>query len=411
MLKVLLLFYLSFSFSQYNLDTCETDISPDVPDFFQKYFQCVTIRMSESGEYVNLYYNGLAPYDSWYYQEGHPNAIPWESLGQGYFQIPNAYIEDMDYVISIPVNPVPRPDLVIDAFQVDGEVTQTGVTYEYPMGSVGSALNGVNMFNPCASPPDIIEDEAYTFDLYSGHPAGSSGIYHYHTTSSGPLEVLQHKMSENITSTTPGDAEIELYGIMCDGTVVMGCTELDGSGVNASDWDAQNGHVHDIIDEDGTLMFEDRYHTHICYDTITEQDIDGNGYQEHEFTPEISYYQTLGMGVSFERCEAMSSPIEPDADDQLSNESTLPYKGGLSGVYPNPFNPSTTIEFNVPYYSNVSLDIFDLKGNKISNLADRYYSNGSWNLVWDAAENSSGIYIARMQIGNQISYQKLMLIK
>ena len=411
MLKVLLLFFLSFGFSQYSLETCETDISPDVPDFFQKYFQCVTIRMSESGEYVNLYYNGLAPYESWYYDTSNPNFIPWQSQGQGYYQIQNAYIAEMDYVISIPVNPVPRENLVIDAMQVDGEVTQTGVTYEYPMGSVGSALNGVNMFNPCASPPDIIEDEAYTFDLYSGHPAGSSGIYHYHTTSAGPLEVLQHKMPENITSTTPGDAEIELYGIMCDGTVVMGCTELDGSAVDTSDWDAQNGHVHDIIDEDGTLMFEDRYHTHICYDAITEEDTDGNGYQEHEFTPEISYYQTLGMGVSFERCEAMSSPIEPDADDELGNESALPYKVGLASAYPNPFNPSTTIEFYVPTYSHVSLYIFDLSGNKISNLADRYYSDGSWSLAWDAAENSSGIYVARMQIGNQISYQKLILIK
>jgi hypothetical protein len=218
-------------------------------------------------------------------------------------------------------------------------------------------------------------------------------------------------MPENITSTTPGDAEIELYGIMCDGTVVMGCTELDGSALNTSDWDAQNGHVHDIIDEDGTLMFEDRYHTHICYDTITEEDTDGNGYQEHEFTPEISYYQTLGMGVSFERCEAMSSPVEPDTDDDLGNEDTLPYRAGFFSAYPNPFNPSTTIEFYVPTYSHVSLDVFDLSGNKISNLTDRYYGDGSWMLVWDAAESSSGIYIARMQIGNQISYQKLMLIK
>ena len=81
MAKVIFLFFISFGFSQYNLETCETDISADVPDFFHKYFQCVTIRMSESGDYVNLYFNGLAPYDSWYYQEGHPNAVPWESLG------------------------------------------------------------------------------------------------------------------------------------------------------------------------------------------------------------------------------------------------------------------------------------------------------------------------------------------
>ena len=411
MIRVLLSILVSFGFSQYNLETCETDISSDVPDFFHKYFQCVTIRMSESGNYINLYYNGLAPYDSWYYEAGDPNAIPWESQGADYFQIPNAYIAEMEYVVSIPVNPDPRDDLIIDAMQVDGEVTQTGVTYEYPMGSVGAALNGVSMFNPCASPPDVIEDEVYTFDLYSGHPAGNSGIYHYHTTSAGPLEVLKHKMPEEVTTSIPGQAEIELYGIMCDGAVVMGCTELDGSDVDSSGWDAQNGHVHDIVDESGNIMLENRYHTHICYDEVTDDDTDENGYQEHEFTPEISYYQTLGLGVSFERCEAMSSPIEPDAEGGLGNETLVPSEAGFIGSYPNPFNPSTTITFYVDKPSNVSLDIYNISGNKISELGERLYAQGSWKVHWDGAGNSSGLYFARMQIGNRYFNQKLMLIK
>ena len=414
-MKKTFLFYLFFSliFSQdeYNLSTCHTDISPDAPDFFHKYFECVTIRMSESGNYVNLYYNGLAPYDSWYYAPGDPNSIPFESQGEGYFQIQNAYIQEMDYVISIPVSPTPRDNLVIDELQVDGEVTQTGVTYEYPMGSVGTAINGVNMFNPCASPPDVIEDEAYTFDLYSGHPAGNSGIYHYHTTSAGPLEVLQHKMPEDVTSSIPGQAEIELYGIMCDGTIIMGCTELDGSTPDVSSWDAQNGHVHDIVDEDGVVMFESRYHTHICYDGLTDEDTDGNGYPQHEFTPEISYYQTPGAGVSFERCEAMSAPIEPDAEVLSNHEDVLPYESQILNSYPNPFNPSVTIEFEVDKLSNVLLEAYSISGNKISNLSEKIYTEGYYSVTWNAEGLSSGIYIIRMQIDDQSFHRKVMLLK
>ncbi len=298
------------SSSTYDLNSCTTDIADDVPEFYQKYFQCVKARMSVSGNYVNLYFNGLAPYESWYYASGNPNSIDFVSQGQGYFQVPNATITTLDYVISIPVNPEARPNLTIDGNTVDGEVGTSN--YEYPMGSVGSALNGVNMFNPCASPGDVIEDEAYSFDYYSGHPAGASGIYHYHTTSAGPLEVMKHKLPSSVTKTTPGQAEIELYGIMCDGVVVLGCTELDGSSPVSTDWDAQNGHVHDIKDESGSTLFSNRYHTHICYNSITENDTDGNGYQEHEFTPEISYYKTSGMGSSFDRCAAMSSPFESD---------------------------------------------------------------------------------------------------
>ena len=66
---------------------------------------------------------------------------------------------------------------------------------------------------------------------------------------------------------------------MCDGTLILGCTELDGSDPFSSDFDAQNGHLQDI--KDGTNVFPpNRYHTHICTDTYTD----------HKFTPEIQYY-------------------------------------------------------------------------------------------------------------------------
>ena len=72
---ILILIIISPIIAQYNLETCTTDIAPDVPEFFQKYFHCVKMRMSESGNYVNLYYNGIPPYDSWYYESGDPNSI------------------------------------------------------------------------------------------------------------------------------------------------------------------------------------------------------------------------------------------------------------------------------------------------------------------------------------------------
>ena len=54
---------------------------------------------------------------------------------------------------------------------------------------------------------------------------------------------------------------------MCDGTLILGCTELDGSEPFSSDFDAQNGHLHDI--KDGTNVFPpNRYHTHICTEYI-----------------------------------------------------------------------------------------------------------------------------------------------
>lgn len=394
----------------YTLESCETNISGNVPAFFEEYFHCVDASLSESGNYVNLYFNGLPPYESWYYEDGDPNHIDWYSLGEGYFQIPGAYILEMDYVISIPVNPVPRDNLIIDADAVDGEVG-TG-NYEYPMGSVGSALNGVNMFNPCAAPPDVIEDEAYSFDLYSGHPAGPTGIYHYHTTSPGPLEVLEYK--GYIQTPTVGEGEIEVFGIMCDGVVVMGCTELDGSDPDASDWDAQNGHVHDLVDADGTVLLENRYHTHMCYDEITEDDLDGNGFQEHEFTPEISYYETPGVGQSYDRCGAMDEPIEEDMvslDDNLT-----PSEFALYQNFPNPFNPTTTIEYDLVSSGRVDLAIYDVMGKRVRTLVFGNQRLGFKSVVWDATNDfgqpvSAGLYFYTLKTKTGSLTQKMLLLK
>ena len=151
------------------------------------------------------------------------------------------------------------------------------------MGTQGVALDSVALFNPLAAPGDDIEDELFSFDPYNGHPE-NSGTYHYHTTTMGPLEVLK---AAGLTSvTTPGEAAIEIYGIMCDGTVVLGCTELNGDIPDSSDFDSQNGHTHDLVDENGVVQLANRYHIHICPGV----------FDDHRFTPEIQYYADCDTG-------------------------------------------------------------------------------------------------------------------
>ena len=108
----------------YTLETCETHFGENVPEFYQKYFHCVSAYMSESAEYINLYLNGIPPYQSWYWNAGHANDIPYESQGPSYYQNPGS-IGEFDLVISIPVDPQPRTQLMnedINQNLVDGEV-------------------------------------------------------------------------------------------------------------------------------------------------------------------------------------------------------------------------------------------------------------------------------------------------
>lgn len=253
-----------------NLSNCDESFGSDVSAFYATYFSCVNVSVSGNNTVVAS--DNLPPYESWYYNESHGNYIDYVSQGSGYFQNPNE-ISEQNMSVTISSNPTSH-GLTINSELVDGNVGTSN--YEYGMGAVGVALNGVALFNPLAAPPDEIEDEKFSFDTYSGHPT-NTGYYHYHTTSKGPLEVLKDKGL--ITTATVGSGEIELYGIMCDGTVILGCTELDGSAPDNSDFDAQNGHVHDISDG-STTHFSNRYHTHIC------GDLGGHG-----FTPEIQYYE------------------------------------------------------------------------------------------------------------------------
>ena len=254
-----------------DLENCDEAINSDVPDFYKNYFNCVSISVTEG--VVLLSTTGFPPYKSMYYPENYENYTDFVSQGNGYYQNPNSILEQ-SYAISILDSPVSR-GLSINSDMVDGVLNTN--SYEYGMGAQGIALNGVILFNPLAGPGDDIENEKYSFDSYSGHPE-MNGVYHYHTSSKGPLEVLAY--NGFIQTSIIGSAEIELYGIMCDGTLVLGCTELDGSAPSSSDFDSQNGHVHDISNG-VNIFFTNRYHTHICTDTYTD----------HKFTPEIQYYE------------------------------------------------------------------------------------------------------------------------
>ena len=244
----------------------------NVPFYLDEYIRCVDIKVDD--DYVNIVTTGLPPHNSNYYLETSPNFVEFDDTrGKDYFESPNK-LEANKLTFSVPRNPVAR-DIVIDEELVDGLVTTS--EYEYPPGPAGVALDGVFLFSHLAESGGDIAQEQYSFDAYNGHPS-EDGEYHYHTASRGPLEVLRE--SGEIQTVTPGAAEKEIYGVMCDGTIVLGCTETDGRLPTSSEFDSQNGHVHDLLDEGGDSLIDERYHTHIC----------PGEFPQWKNMPEIQYY-------------------------------------------------------------------------------------------------------------------------
>ena len=83
----------------------------------------------------------------------------------------------------------------------------------------------------------------------------------------------------------------------------------------------------------------------------------------------------------------------------------------LSNSYPNPFNPTTTIEYQVPKTSNVKISVFNLVGEEITVLVDEEKVQGKYKVEFSGTKLSSGVYFYKMQSDNFISTKKFVLLK
>jgi len=96
--------------------------------------------------------------------------------------------------------------------------------------------------------------------------------------------------------------------------------------------------------------------------------------------------------------------------------AVVPTSFGLEQNYPNPFNPSTTLRFRVVESGSVTLKIFNLLGKEVATVVNGRAKAGSFNVVWDASHQPSGVYIARLVTvsdSKQVSTEsrRLMLVK
>lgn len=89
----------------------------------------------------------------------------------------------------------------------------------------------------------------------------------------------------------------------------------------------------------------------------------------------------------------------------------LPAQCRLYQNTPNPFNPVTTISFELAQEGHVTLEIFNLHGQKVAVLAKEDYQQGAHHITWNAATIAGGVYFCRLRHGNYTSFMKMLLLK
>ena len=152
---------------------------------------------------------------------------------------------------------------------------------------------------------------------------------------------------------------------------------------------------------------------------------------------------TLSINATMDLCEMMGDDyyyyggcyemlnmflgIEDIQEAVMDFDMTMSYVGELAvlenGIvpetvhlysnYPNPFNPVTTIRFDIPVetYHNTSLRIYDITGRVVETLVNEKLEPGQHEIQWNASQHSSGVYFLRMNAVSFIKTQKMILLK
>src|SRR6056297_458382 len=100
-----------------------------------------------------------------------------------------------------------------------------------------------------------------------------------------------------------------------------------------------------------------------------------------------------------------------DSDTIVEPGPTIPERTELLANYPNPFNPSTTIQYRLSSDSNVKIDVFNSVGRKVATILDQQQQAGEYDVTFNADNFSSGIYYYRLQTSDFVRTRSMVLIK
>ena len=95
----------------------------------------------------------------------------------------------------------------------------------------------------------------------------------------------------------------------------------------------------------------------------------------------------------------------------VQEEGIVAQSFNLYPNYPNPFNPSTTLEYTIPQAGNISLIVYNLLGEEVTRLVDEIQQADKYNIIWEASNFSSGIYFYQLQAGKFVQTNKMLLLK
>ncbi|MBT3231444.1 MAG: T9SS type A sorting domain-containing protein [Calditrichaeota bacterium] len=129
----------------------------------------------------------------------------------------------------------------------------------------------------------------------------------------------------------------------------------------------------------------------------------------------LEYRYQNGSGLQAVEFETVMGENKYSSDGfhviRIQDITVSPIEFGIVDVYPNPFNSSTSITYNLLETADIKILLFDLDGRLIANLLSNHSEAGSHSLSIDGSVLTSGIYLVQIEAGSKVSQRKLILLK
>ena len=116
-------------------------------------------------------------------------------------------------------------------------------------------------------------------------------------------------------------------------------------------------------------------------------------------------------------CEGYDDTVDSDGDgtpdgcDLSIYEGIIPDNYNIASIYPNPFNPVTSITYGLPENTDIQITVYDMGGTQVTTLENTFQTAGYHTINWNASSYPSGVYLIRMDSGEFTQTQKVVLVK
>ncbi len=295
--------------------------------------------------------------------------------------------------------------------------------------------------------------------LNMGNTAGSVAFFNTHSshTSSTIIDFVEYGDSDNVYDGQAESAGIWTAGDFASDVIAGHSLEYDGSGDAGTDWFDQETPTQGA---DNALPVELSYFSAeqvlngILLKWTTESEVENLGFLierksiDNDWQEIVSYKNDdslLGQGtVSFATDYEYIDKLVQQGYKYDYRLADIDYNGVVTyhstrkvlvendplativndftvTAYPNPFNPSTTIRYNIPAAPNrhtlsVRVNIYDITGKLINTLVNKEQTSGWYEVQWNGTNQSGnevpgGIYLSRVTVGNKVKTNKLILLR